>query len=111
LVEQSNHTDRKGKVSLTRKKKIDDNRQFIKDIKLNGKCYLCGEKRHYVLDFHHLVSEDKDSEIGLLVKRSSSRKRLISEIEKCIILCSNCHRELHFLGKEIELFEKVKNER
>lgn len=105
---KSNRTDRKRKVSSVRKNKINENREIIKNIKLNSECYLCGDKRHYVLDFHHLVSEDKDNDISLLVRRASSIDRIMKEIEKCVLLCSNCHRELHFLNKEDELSEKVK---
>lgn len=107
---KSNHTGRKSKIRLVKKSKINENRKIVKDIKLDSECYLCGDKRHYVLDFHHLISEEKEIEIGLLVKRASSTDRLIKEIDKCVLLCSNCHRELHFLKKENELIDKIKKD-
>jgi hypothetical protein len=105
---RSNHTDRKSKIRINSKDKISKNRSIVNDIKTNSKCYLCGDERHYVLDFHHIVSEEKDSVIGKLVKSKCSEKKLLIEVGKCVLLCSNCHRELHFLKKENELVEKLK---
>lgn len=62
-------------------------------------CQKCGEKRPYVLDFHHINPEDKIKDIAHMIK-SSSEQSLLAEIEKCVILCANCHREWHYLEKE-----------
>jgi predicted HNH restriction endonuclease len=50
----------------------------------------------------------KEGEIPNLAKKAYSEKKIIEEIDKCVLLCSNCHRELHFLKKEKELIEKLK---
>lgn len=57
---------------------------------MGGKCYECQESNIYVLDFHHLDPSIKEFQISLvgLHKRWSSIKK---EIEKCILLCRNCH--------------------
>jgi hypothetical protein len=59
-----------------------------------GKCELCPYDRSLVaLDWHH-----KDGEIKLLTIGNSlsySYERLKAETEKCMLICSNCHRELH----------------
>ena len=55
----------------------------------------CGESDPVCLDFHHI---DGDKEIELskaAIKWGWSDPRLISELKKCIVLCSNCHRKLH----------------
>ena len=65
-----------------------------------GSCSKCGEDRWYVLDFHHI--QDKDDSVANLIKRRCSVKRLKRELRKCTLLCSNCHRELHY-------FERLKN--
>ena len=58
-----------------------------------GSCKLCGySKCLKALDFHHVNSSDKIFEI------SSSRgciKKMAVEARKCILICANCHRELH----------------
>ena len=60
-----------------------------------GKCMFCGYDRYLgALDFHHLNSEDKEfgiSKDGI----TRSWKRVKKELDKCILVCSNCHREVH----------------
>lgn len=58
-----------------------------------GKCEVCGyDKCLDALEFHHL--SDKDFGIGSNTKLSYAR--LVKEVEKCILLCSNCHKERHY---------------
>lgn len=87
-------------VDIARKEKLLDiaqkqksrNAIFIEQNKQCG-CAKCGEKRHYVLDFHHIDPSQKNNTINNL--RTCSLETLQKEIEKCIVLCSNCHREFH----------------
>lgn len=65
---------------------------------LKGFCLKCGESRPYVLDFHHKDKAEKDFTIGKIKK--DSLKILKEEIDKCVVLCSNCHREFHHLERE-----------
>ena len=62
-------------------------------IKEGGKCARCGyDKCIQALDFHHKDSNQKDFGI------SDDKMRLseaVQEVKKCILICSNCHRELH----------------
>lgn len=59
-----------------------------------GKCEKCGyNKCVYALDFHHVDKTTKD--FGISVK-TLSWERTKKELDKCILICSNCHRELHF---------------
>ncbi len=60
---------------------------------LGGKCKICGYNRCVAaLDFHHINPKEKEFSIS---SRSVSEKRLYLELDKCILLCSNCHREIH----------------
>lgn len=55
-----------------------------------GKCLHCGYKKYIgALEFHHLGK--KRFKVG----DAPSRKEAFHEIKQCILLCSNCHRELH----------------
>ena len=62
-------------------------------------CRKCGDKRFYVLDFHHRNPEEKAGVIAHMIK-SASEKGLIAELAKCDVLCANCHREFHYLNQE-----------
>lgn len=62
-----------------------------------GKCQKCGyDKCIGALEFHHLNKDEKDFSIAV---RSFNLEKLKKEADKCILLCSNCHRELHFNQK------------
>ncbi len=59
-----------------------------------GKCVRCGyNKCPAALDFHHLEPTGKETNGEL---RSYSWEKLKAEIDKCILVCSNCHREIHY---------------
>jgi len=62
---------------------------------LGGKCKACGySKCIAALDFHHLDEDKKKfglSQDGL----TRSWERTKNELDKCILLCANCHREFH----------------
>ena len=48
-----------------------------------------------VYDFHHLDPTIKDREISYLIR---SPEKLMKEIDKCVMLCANCHRIRHHEG-------------
>lgn len=62
---------------------------------LGGKCGVCGEDDIYVLDFHHENSTEKEFQISL-VGIHKSWDKIKEEIEKCNLLCRNCHIKVHF---------------
>lgn len=76
-----------------------NNLGIIDTIKSNG-CKKCGDKRLYVLDFHHRDPSQKEGTINHMIK-SAGYAKLMDEIQKCDILCANCHREFHYLEREI----------
>jgi hypothetical protein len=60
-----------------------------------GKCEKCGyDNLNYlrVFEFHHIDSSEKDFTIS---GKTWSFERLRLEVDKCILLCSNCHKEIH----------------
>ena len=58
-----------------------------------GKCVKCGyNKSVKALEFHHLNPNEKDFTIS---GKSWSFERLKNEVDKCILVCSNCHIEIH----------------
>lgn len=71
-------------------------RRLWNEYKAKQKCSHCGLQHPAVIDFHHVIKEGKKS-VNDLIKRNYSLKAAIREAEeKCIPLCSNCHRILHW---------------
>lgn len=71
---------------------------FLDDVFLKYPCQLCGEKDGDVLEFHHV--RDKQYEVGEMKYRGYLIERVRAEINKCVVLCRNCHRRVH-LGKKV----------
>lgn len=78
---------------IERSKKI---KEFLANFKLEKGCSDCGYKEHHVaLDFDHI----KDKSFHVCNAKSISQAK--KEIEKCEVVCSNCHR--------IRTFNRLKN--
>ena len=61
---------------------------------MGGKCACCGyDKCRQALELHHLDSTKKDFELSK--NANKAWKYIIAELPKTILLCSNCHREVH----------------
>ena len=60
-----------------------------------GKCQLCGfDKYNGALEFHHKDPTKKDSSMSKMTRMADSAE-VQRELEKCILLCANCHRMTH----------------
>ncbi len=72
-----------------------------------GKCQICGYNQYPgALDFHHVVHNIHSPNFSIGNKGyTRSWKRVKTELDKCILVCSNCHREIH--GGLIELPESA----
>ena len=68
-------------------------------------CAHCGENEPECLDFHHLDPSQKDRSVSKGMS-SWSYDRVMAEIQKCIVLCANCHRKEHKRLRINELFNK-----
>jgi 5-methylcytosine-specific restriction endonuclease McrA len=72
--------------------------EFIK----RGECEICGFNQHpKAIDFHHINPADKNFEIGKFINgrqcNEENKELVLLEIDKCKVLCANCHRIEHFL--------------
>ncbi len=90
----ANHTESEKQHVIRRKKEI---KKWFNDFKKTLKCTICRENHPATLDFHHPNRKNKEKEIGFLVSEGYSINRIKREIEKCQVLCSNCHRKIHFI--------------
>lgn len=64
--------------------------------KSKQRCSQCGSKHPAIIDFHHVIKEGKRSVNDLAVKKNNVREAIKEAEEKCIPLCSNCHRIFHW---------------
>jgi hypothetical protein len=69
------------------------NQAYVSQDKERG-CQQCGETHPRCLDYHHRDRATKHLAISVLKSRSYSLEILKAEIEKCDLLCANCHRKL-----------------
>ena len=74
-------------------------KEWFINYKQTLKCSKCGESRHWVLDFHHKDPSIKDGTIAQMLI-NSSKEKLLQEIDKCDVLCANCHRDLHYQERQ-----------
>tara|TARA_R110000822_G_scaffold308594_1_gene436744 strand:+ start:619 stop:999 length:381 start_codon:yes stop_codon:yes gene_type:complete len=80
-------------IKASNLKRSRDNKQKGVDY-LGGKCTKCGyNKCNAALDFHHTDSTTKEFSPAHLMR--STFDKLKSELDKCVLLCANCHREHH----------------
>jgi hypothetical protein len=67
----------------------------IKEI-YGTQCSKCGYKKCYeALDFHHKNINEKEYAPARIIRSHKKLSEILKELNKCILLCSNCHRELH----------------
>lgn len=73
------------------KARMDAKRQEIAEWKRARGCTVCGETEPWVLDMHHLDPNEKEANSA----QSATLKTFLKEADKCVLLCSNCHRKVH----------------
>lgn len=76
---------------LTQKARRMRNRRFLIGYKNGQRCANCPENDIRCLDFHHVDPSNKKYNIGH--DSNLSLVTMVKEIEKCILLCANCHRK------------------
>lgn len=92
---QNNKQDYKERAYKSNRKISKRNKLYFKKYKQNKGCYFCNESEPCCLDFHHLDPSAKEKNISYMTKSANSIETILKEVEKCIVVCSNCHRKLH----------------
>lgn len=63
---------------------------------MGGKCTKCGYRKNLAaLTFHHNDPTLKELQLDRRIMSNYNMERLIAEVAKCTLLCSNCHAEHH----------------
>jgi hypothetical protein len=86
-----NHEHYRNSHNESREKLRERNARKVFEYLANHPCINCGESDPIVLEFDHRDRIDKIESVSILV-RNSSWKRIEFEIQKCDVLCANCHR-------------------
>ena len=68
---------------------------------LGGKCEKCNENNIFKLCFHHLNPSIKELKLTSDNISNIKWEVLKKELDKCIVLCQNCHREEHYINNEV----------
>jgi len=69
---------------------------------MGGRCYSCdAEGPAAIFEFHHLDAAQKSFGISQ-DGNTRSWTRVIAELAKCVMLCANCHREVHAGARELD---------
>lgn len=86
---RTNYESRKHQKTILRRS------MKLQAIKLLGsKCSICGYNRCVdALEFHHKDPKSKEFKLG--AGNTMSWKEYKRELSKCILVCSNCHKEIH----------------
>jgi hypothetical protein len=84
--------------AVTRKKRRTEFQQW----KATLSCAHCGFSHVAALDFHHTDANAKEGIVSELV-RSGQFKKAKAEVQKCIVLCANCHRIHHYEENTVKI--------
>lgn len=88
----------KKRTRYTRERMRSTKEKYVK--LMGGKCFKCGIQtdRYEIYDFHHINPLEKDEHIADLFRYSEEkmRSKIEEELKKCILVCSNCHRTIHY---------------
>lgn len=73
-----------------------------------GSCINCGYNKNLsALHFHHVDPSKKEFKLDLRKLGNSSMKVLLKEIDKCLLLCANCHAEEHNPEYTLENVQRI----
>lgn len=88
------HNEQRAK--LRRKKQC-----YVADYKEERGCQRCGEDDVRCLHLHHRNTDDKEYGVCRLIAQGVGWDRLNKEIEKCEVLCANCHWKEHHVDPRV----------
>jgi len=87
------YRERKAKTDKQRRERV---KKYVNYYKLSKGCAICGYRKCVeALVFHHIDNGNKKFDVASVAKNGANIERIKNEIDKCMVLCSNCHAELH----------------
>jgi len=78
---------------------------------MGGCCQICGyNKCESALALHHIDPDKKELSFGAIRSNPKNWSSIVEELKKCILLCHNCHSEIHSNMVELPKVYKVFDE-
>lgn len=69
-----------------------------------GGCEICGYNKNLAsIDFHHIDPTIKEMEIDLRSFGNNNLSKILEEVDKCLMICRNCHGETHYPHYDINI--------
>lgn len=105
IAERKWRADNPGRYSELQQGARSAKRARVTALKVDRGCARCGEKHPACLEFHHRSAAEKEHNISQLCASNAGWERIQTEIDKCDVLCSNCHRKMHWEEGYAEHYE------
>lgn len=86
----------KDRLSAYAKQNKKNVREWFVSFKAKLSCMKCGEDHPACIQFHHREPKLKRFSIGVAVGSGLAIATILEEIEKCDVLCANCHMKWHY---------------
>ena len=90
------YQEHKEVVIERKKRRQQEIRNWFRRYKSGLFCMDCGISHPAILQFHHRDRSDKSFTISSVISRATSVKQITTEIQKCDVLCVNCHAKRHW---------------
>lgn len=75
---------------------------------MGGECSKCGYHENLAaLDFHHINPSEKEFQLDSRHLSNTHMEKILEEAKKCVLLCSNCHREIHYPEQKMDFIEST----
>ena len=78
------------------RKRREERTKWFWELKKTLQCERCGESHPACIEFHHRDAAEKVQCVSEMVCAALAEARILEEIKKCQVLCSNCHQKLHY---------------
>jgi hypothetical protein len=88
---ERHHSRRRAAIVAWNRRRRDEHARLVYEFVLSHPCVDCGESDPIVLECDHIRGQ-KRAAVEHLVSVACSRDVLVSELEKCVVRCANCHR-------------------
>jgi hypothetical protein len=99
IYSRKHYTKNRSKYIGRARTKNKNHRLWFNQYKETLSCSSCKTTGYWRLAFHHLDPSEKEISISTALSKGWSKKRMDAEIDKCIVLCHNCHSDIHHTQK------------